>query len=336
MSRLDDADDVFCLVNAMNITLRQLAYFKALSEQRNFGRAARSMHVSQPALSVQIREMEAALGGQLVERRARDIVLTPFGRRILDHASRVLSDMQALSEAARWQDGLAGRLSIGIIPTVAPYILPGVLETLRSRDISLDVRVREARTDQLVAEVQSGELDAAILALPVPGEGLHARALFADRFLVAGSEARLAGLAKRADALHPTSLAQTSLLLLEDGHCLTDQALEVCGRGRGHSQIDTGASSLGTLSRLVAAGFGLTLMPEIAATTESRAAPGMRLQRFAPPEPFREIALIRRVSTESAPWFDELADLLTRVGTDLIAKLSATADPEAFPRVAGG
>lgn len=310
----------------MNITLRQLTYFKALCEHRNFGRAAASVNVSQPALSVQIREMEASLGGQLVERRARDIVLTPFGRRILDHAARVLTELQALTEAARWQDGLAGRLSLGIIPTVAPYILPGVLEALRSRDISLDVKVREARTDQLVSEVQSGQLDAAILALPVPHEGLQSRALFADRFLVAGSATRLATLVDRADALRPTSLTQTSLLLLEDGHCLTDQALEVCGRGRGHAQIDMGASSLSTLSRLVAAGFGLTLMPEIAATTEARAAPGLQLQRFAEPEPYREIALIRRASTETALWFDELADLLARVGTDLITALSTDAD----------
>ncbi|MEI4233312.1 hydrogen peroxide-inducible genes activator [Roseovarius sp. D22-M7] len=315
----------------MNITLRQLSYFKALSEQRNFGRAAQAVNISQPALSVQIREMEAALGAQLVERRARDIVLTPFGRRILDHATRVLTEMQSLSEAARWQDGLAGRLSLGIIPTVAPYILPGVLEALRSRDISLDVRVREARTDQLVADVQAGLLDAAVLALPVPGAGLHAQALFADRFLVAGTTTRLATLADRADRLRPTSLAQDSLLLLEDGHCLTDQALEVCGRGRGHAQIDMGASSLATLSRLVAAGFGLTLMPEIAATTEARAAPGLQVQRFAPPEPYREIALIRRESTETALWFDELSDLLTQVGTDLIDTLSADASRDARP-----
>lgn len=304
----------------MNITLRQLTYFKALSEQRNFGRAAETVNISQPALSVQIRDMEAALGAKLVERRARDVVLTPFGRRILDHAERVLGEMQALGEAARWQGGLAGRLSLGIIPTIAPYILPGVLEALRSRDISLDVQVREARTEQLVAEVQSGQLDAAIMALPVPAEGLQARALFKDRFLLAGSAARLDALGQGVEALRPMSLTHSPLLLLEDGHCLTDQALEVCGRGRGHAQIDMGASSLGTLSRLVAAGFGLTLMPELAAATESRAAPGMQLRRFAPPEPYREVALVRRASTEDASWFGELADLLGTVGGGLITQ----------------
>ena len=315
----------------MNITLRQLTYFKALAEQRNFGRAAETVNISQPALSVQIREMETTLGAPLVERRARDVVLTPFGLLILDHAGRVLDEMQALTEAARWQGGLVGRLSLGIIPTIAPYILPGALEALRSGDIMLDVQVREARTDQLLAEVRSGQLDAAIMALPVGDDGLEARALFEDRFLLAGTAARLAALGQGAEALRPTLLAHSPLLLLEDGHCLTDQALEVCGRGRGHAQIDMGASSLGTLSRLVAAGFGLTLMPEIAAATEIRAAPGMQLRRFDPPEPARRIALIRRRSSRNDAWFDTLAGVLQRVGEGLLE--AARADEDADRRI---
>ncbi|SFN38194.1 transcriptional regulator, LysR family [Roseovarius lutimaris] len=302
----------------MNITLRQLSYFKALSEQRNFGRAAEVVSISQPALSVQIREMEAALGEKLVERRARDVVLTPFGRLILTHATRVLGEMQALNEAARWQGGLTGRLSLGIIPTIAPYILPAALEALRSRDISLDVQVREAKTDQLIQEVQSGQLDAAIVALPVAAEGLTEWPLFEDRFLLAGSAARLAALGPAVEALRPSALDQSPLLLLEDGHCLTDQALEVCGRGRGHAQIDMGASSLATLSRLVEAGFGLTLMPEIAASIEQRAAPGMHLRRFSNPEPARRIAVVRRKSSQNEAWFAKLAEVLQAVGQSLI------------------
>ena len=302
----------------MNITLRQLSYFKALSEQRNFGRAAEVVSISQPALSVQIREMEAALGEKLVERRARDVVLTPFGRLILTHATRVLGEMQALTEAARWQGGLTGRLSLGIIPTIAPYILPAALEALRSRDISLDVQVREAKTDQLIQEVQTGQLDAAIVALPVAAEGLNEWPLFEDRFLLAGSAARLAALGPTAENLRPAALDQSPLLLLEDGHCLTDQALEVCGRGRGHAQIDMGASSLATLSRLIEAGFGLTLMPEIAASIEKRAAPGMHLRRFCDPEPARRIALVRRKSSQNEAWFAKLAEVLQSVGQSLI------------------
>ncbi|MGR3620430.1 MAG: LysR substrate-binding domain-containing protein [Roseovarius sp.] len=307
----------------MTITLRQLRYFRALAEHRNFGRAAATVNVSQPALSVQIRELEATLGAPVVERRARDVALTPFGRRVLHHAGRVLEEMQALSEAARWHDGLSGELALGIIPTIAPYILPGALAALRARDIALDVRVREARTEELAADLRAGRIDAALMALPLPGDDLDAVALFEDRFLLAGSAARLSALADAGATLDPAALGQNPLLLLEDGHCLTDQALEVCGRGRGHAQIDTGASSLGTLSRLVAAGFGLTLMPEIAAPTEARAAPGLVLRRFDPPEPARRVALVRRRGVGDAHWFDDLAQVLRAAGETLLATARA-------------
>ena len=293
----------------MNITLRHLTYFRALAEHRNFGRAAESVHISQPALSVQIRELESILGAPVVERRARDVALTPFGRRVLSHAERVHDEVQALSETARWQDGLSGDLALGIIPTIAPYILPGALAELRARDISLDVRVREARTDELASDLRAGRIDAALMALPLPSDGLDAAVLVEDRFLLAGNAARLAAFDGAGALPDPAALGQSPLLLLEDGHCLTDQALEVCGRGRGHAQIDTGASSLGTLSRLVAAGFGLTLMPEIAAVTEARAAPGLSLRRFRAPEPFRRIALVRRTGAGEAAWFDDLAQV---------------------------
>jgi len=302
----------------MNITLRHLTYFRALAEHRNFGRAADSVHISQPALSVQIRELESTLGAPVVERRARDVALTPFGRRVLSHAERVLDEVQALSETARWQGGLAGDLALGIIPTIAPYILPGALAELRARDISLDVRVREARTDELVSDLRAGRIDAVLMALPLPGDGLDAAVLVEDRFLLAGSAARLTTFDGEGALPDPAALGQNPLLLLEDGHCLTDQALEVCGRGRGHAQIDTGASSLGTLSRLVAAGFGLTLMPEIAAVTEARAAPGLCLRRFRAPEPFRRIALVRRTGAGEAEWFDDLAQVFREAAQALL------------------
>ncbi len=311
-------------VPRMTVTLRQLRYFRALAEQRNFGRAAAVMNISQPALSVQIRELEAALGAAVVERRARDIALTPFGRRVLHHAGRVLDEMQALTEAARWHGGLSGELALGIIPTIAPYILPGALAALRARDIALDVRVREARTEELVADLRGGRIDAALMALPLPSGDLEAAELFEDRFLLAGNAARLAAFDGVAAAPDPAALGQSPLLLLEDGHCLTDQALEVCGRGRGHAQIDTGASSLGTLSRLVAAGFGLTLMPEIAAGVEARAAPGLVLRRFRSPEPARRVALVRRRGAGEARWFADLAQVLREAGEAPVATARAT------------
>ncbi len=311
----------------MNLTLRQLTYFKALAEQRHFGRAAEVVNVSQPALSVQIREMEASLGQPLVERRSRDAVLTPFGRMILTHAEKVLAEMQALDEAARWRGGLSGRLNLGLIPTIAPYILPDVLEALRSGDISLDVHVQEGKTARLIRALQAGQLDAAVMALPAQGDGLVGAPLFEDRFMLAGSPARLAVLGAEAETLRPTGLGAAPLLLLEDGHCLTDQALEVCGRNRSHAQIDTGASSLPTLSRLVAAGFGLTLIPELAAPDEMRAAPDMQLMRFAAPEPSRHIGLVRRASSQQEGWFDELTEVLQRVGEKVLQVARAQLAP---------
>lgn len=320
----------------MNITYRQVTYFRALAAQRHFGRAAEMVNVSQPALSVQIREMEAQLGKPLVERQSRDVVLTPFGRRILEHAERVHQEMQALEEAARWEGGLSGRLRLGIIPTLAPYLLPDTLEMLRSRDISLDVQVLEGKTARLLADLQAGHLDAAVVALPVEESGLHAEDLFEDRFLLAGSPARIAALGARVESLRPDALVTSPLLLLEDGHCLTEQALELCHLGRGQSgqsgrasggsagRIDMGASSLATLTRLVAAGFGLTLMPELAAPTECRAAPGVELCRFAAPEPGRRIALVRRKGTQGGDWFAELAQVLRDVGERLVI---ATREP---------
>ncbi|SEO27349.1 LysR family transcriptional regulator, hydrogen peroxide-inducible genes activator [Salinihabitans flavidus] len=304
----------------MKITLRQLSYFKALAEHRNFGRAALSCNVSQPALSVQIRELEAHLGGPLVERHARGVVLTPFGRQALHHAESMLREAEALERAARWREGLAGHLSLGVIPTVAPYLLPDALAALRTRDISLDLYVREGKTAVLLAMLQSGALDAVVMALPAEVDGLTAEPLFEDRFLLAGTPERVAALAGGDSVLRPTGLEAHQLLLLEDGHCLTDQALDVCGRGRGHAQIDMGASSLATLSRLVAAGFGLTLMPELAAPVEATATPGLALHRFGAPEPARQIGLVRRRGSFDDGWFSELAGVLREVGAALVER----------------
>ncbi|WP_375690266.1 LysR substrate-binding domain-containing protein [Pseudooceanicola sp. LIPI14-2-Ac024] len=312
----------------MAVTLRQLAYFKALAEQQNFGRAADVVHVSQPALSAQIRELEASLGAPLIERQPRRAVLTPFGRRMLTHAEAVLSQVAQMEEDARWREGLAGQLSLGIIPTLAPYILPGALAALRARDLSLDVQVSEGKTARLLSDLASGRLDAALMALPVEGEGLVSVPLFEDRFLLAGTEARLASLGTRAEPMRPTEIAPGQLLLLEDGHCLTDQALEVCGRGRGNAQINMGASSLATLSRLVAAGFGLTLLPEIALAAEMAAAPGMAVTRFSAPEPARQIGLVRRATSRDDGWFSALAAILGEVG-DLIVGQARDAVPPA-------
>lgn len=301
----------------MNVTLRQLTYFQALAEHRNFGRAAEAVHISQPALSVQIKELEASLGARLVERQARDVLLTPFGRRILAQTEVILREMRVLQEAARWKGGLSGQLALGVIPTIAPYLLPGALAALRTRDIHLDVQVQEGKTVRLLETLKAGHLDAAVMALPTGEEGLIEEPLFEDRFLLAGTRAGLDALGNP-ETLRPTELRPAQLLLLEDGHCLTDQALEVCGQGRGHAQINMGASSLATLTRLVAAGFGLTLMPEMAALSERQAAPDMHLVRFCAPEPARMIGLVRRASSVDDGWFSDLAAILRDTGRALI------------------
>lgn len=305
----------------MNLTIRQLNYFKSLATHRNFGRAAEAVHVSQPALSVQIRDMEQALGAQLVERRSRDVALTPFGRLVLAQTEKVLTEMQALKDLARWNGGLSGELRLGIIPTIAPYLLPAALGAIRADDIGLVIQVQEGKTARLLEDLHTGRLDAIVLALPLENEkGLVFEPLFEDRFLLAGTEARLTALGGRENSLRPDHIGPDTLLLLEDGHCLTDQALEVCGRGQEHAQINMGASSLSTLSRLVAAGFGLTLLPELAV---GREAEGLSLRRFGGQEPSRQVALVRRASSIDDGWFRTLVRILARAGQEITEEVRA-------------
>lgn len=303
----------------MAITLRQLGYFVALAENGNFGRAAAVVNISQPALSVQIRELEAQLGSPLVERGAREILLTHVGREVLVHARRVLGDVEALKQAARWKSGLAGRLLLGVIPTVAPYLLPVALPLLRQRNIEMELRVREAQTEKLLADLNAGLLDAAVIALPSGADNLFERHLFDDCFLLAGSQRRIADWRDRGKTLRPTGLDADSLLLLDEGHCLADQALDVCSLDRTRTRVDLGASSLSTLCGLVAEGFGVTFLPEIACKTELAAFPHLETARFADPEPKRQIGLVRRQTSVDDGWYEELADLLVQAGKRLIA-----------------
>ena len=302
----------------MPITLRQLSYFVALAEERSFARAAERVHVTQPALSMQIREMEANLGTPLVERLPRDLRLTPAGREVLGRARRILAEVQELDGVAR-QGGLSGRLNIGVIPTVAPYLLPEALPALRARDITRDLRLREATTDVLLAALERGQLDAVVMAMPQAMAGVTVDRLFEDRFLLAGRPSRLTALRDGAEALRPVALDPDQLLLLDEGHCLADQALEVCGLDRRQARLDLGASSLSTLCGLVGQGLGLTFLPEIALRQELASSPEMAVVRFATPEPARQIVLARRASSPAAAWFGDLASVFRAAGDGLIA-----------------
>ncbi|MGR3249429.1 MAG: LysR substrate-binding domain-containing protein [Paracoccus sp. (in: a-proteobacteria)] len=299
----------------MNITLRQLRYFLALAQEAHFTRAAEAAHVTQPALSMQIRALEDAVGARLVERTSAGIVLTPQGRALERHARRVLAEMSALEQGMR-QPGQGGRLMLGMIPTVAPYLLPETLPLLRARDIDRDLHLREAVTDRLLDELAKGRLDAIVVASPPEDDSFAAVPLFTDRFLLAGSAQRLSDMGQR--AVSPAMLDPGQLLLLDEGHCLGDQALEVCGLGRRSSRLDMGAASLSTLCRLAAQGIGLTFLPQIARRQEVAAAPGLVTVAFPRPEPARQVVLMRRASTPAAGWFDNLGVVMTAAAQPLL------------------
>ncbi|QBX34555.1 LysR family transcriptional regulator [Paracoccus liaowanqingii] len=299
----------------MNITLRQLRYFLALADAAHFTRAAEAIHVSQPALSMQIRALEDVVGATLVERTSSGVVLTPQGRALQAHALRVLQAMTDLEQGLR-RPGQGGRLMLGMIPTVAPYLLPEALPDLRARDIGRDLHLREAQTERLLEELAQGRLDAIVVASPPEDARVEAVALFTDHFLLAGSAARVADLHARAVA--PGALDPGQLLLLDEGHCLGDQALEVCGLNRRSARLDLGAASLATLCRLAAQGMGLTFLPEIARQQELAAAPGLTAIRFAEPQPARQVMLMRRASTPAQGWFDDLAQVLRMAAQPLL------------------
>lgn len=293
----------------MNVTFRQLSYFLALVEEGHFGRAAERVFVTQPALSMQIKELEDILGAQLVERQTRGIRLTRAGREVLERARRILAEVTELEADAR-RKGLTRRVNLGVIPTVAPYLLPQVLPDLRAADIGRDLRLREAQTDQLVDALERGQLDAILVATAAPDNGFVGVELCEDRFLLAGRADRLGGLGPAREALRPAELDPDHLLLLEEGHCLADQALAVCGLDRRRARLDLGASSLTTLCGLVGQGFGFTLVPEIALVAECSTTPQMECVRFAGPEPSRMLRLIRRASSMDDGWFTEIAETL--------------------------
>lgn len=312
----------------MSITLRQLRYFEALVAERHFGRAAARVSVSQPALSGQIRELEAALGGAVVERGTPGLALTPLGREVAARAAAVLGEVRALEAAARAAEGLGAPLRLGLIPTVAPYLVPPFLPLLRTRGGRAEIR--EAVTATLLDELDGGRLDAAVVALPPPERGYHAEPLFEERFLLATPEGAPAGPLPR----RPEEIDPDALMLLDEGHCLADQALSACRLGPERRRLRVGAASLGTLARLVASGQGVTLIPEIAARAEGQ---GLRLSRFAAPEPGRTIGLLRPARGEPPGWFMTLATLLGEAARAIPrpGRAGGAAEPGRGPRVRG-
>ncbi|WP_201831381.1 hydrogen peroxide-inducible genes activator [Microvirga zambiensis] len=277
------------------ITLRQLRYFETLARMKHFGLAAEQCSVTQPALSMQIKELERELDVELVERKGNFVALTPMGQEIAARAETILNQVRELSDYAHQHHGvLTGPLRLGIIPSIAPYLLPDILTEVGRQYPALDLQIRETQTSALVEELTRGELDAVLLALPLQQPQLETMALFEDRFLIA-VQSQTAHDWATGDLR--ARIEQERLLLLEEGHCLRDQALQFCHIANMQARKALGAASLTTIMQMVAAGHGITLLPEICAKSEvdrQRVA----LIEFPEDAPMRIVGLAwRRTST---------------------------------------
>ena len=287
-----------------NLTLRQLRYFDALARHGHFGRAAEACAVSQPALSMQIKELEQTLGGVLLERNARQVALTKFGEELAQRARDILRSVDELGDFARAsRDQLAGRLRIGMIPTIAPYLLPKLIENLAREHPELDIHVRETLTPKLIREVAEGRLDTAIVALPVSEPALTEVALFSENFLLVRP-----GADEKAPVPSPEMLRDMRLLLLEEGHCFRDQALSFCSMQSSPREV-LDASSLSTLVQMVGAGIGVTLIPEMAVAVETRSAT-VSVARFKHPQPSRTIGMVWRKTSPLARQLQQISEVV--------------------------
>jgi LysR family transcriptional regulator, hydrogen peroxide-inducible genes activator len=290
------------------ITLRQLRYLASLARQRHFGRAAEDCAVTQPALSMQIRELERELGVDLVERRPGEIVITDTGLDVAQRAEHILAATRDLIDFARHRDVLSGQLRLGIIPTLAPYILPRVLPQLQQQHQQLRLEVRETQTKMLLDELTGGALDCVMLALPVEGAEVETLRLFDDAFLLAVPATE--PLAKRG-RVSIDDVDQQRLILLEEGHCLRDQALAFCAAPRRDAPAGLGATSLATVMQMVANGYGVTLLPQVAVDVEARDK-RVKLLRFEQPEPARSIGLAWRRTSPRKRDFAALGKIITQ------------------------
>jgi LysR family hydrogen peroxide-inducible transcriptional activator len=287
------------------MNLRALQYFVKLADLRHFSKAAEACFVSQPTLSTQIKKLEDELGVQLVERSPKNIMLTPVGMDIADRARLVLSDIEQMKAVARLSGNPAeGVLRFGLFPTLAPYYLPHVVPNLRRKYPQLRLQLAEEKTDNILRMLRQGELDAALLALPILDEGLEMEVLFEEPFVLAlpGSHP----LASRQN-ITVDDLNGKELLLLEEGHCLRDHALEVCSLAHAHERVDFHATSMETLRQMVAADVGITLMPMLAVKPPIPATGNVTLRYFEPPAPSRTIALVWRGSSALSSFLREMA-----------------------------
>jgi LysR family hydrogen peroxide-inducible transcriptional activator len=297
------------------MNLRDLRYFIALAEARHFGRAAEACFVSQPTLSTQLKKLEEELGVTLFERAPRNILLTPAGEQILRHAKLALTHVASMQEIAKHtKDPESASIRLGIFPTLAPYLLPHVVPKLRKRFPNLELLLIEEKTEILIHQLRDGRIDAAILAEPLADEQFESMHLFTEPFVLALPEK------------HPLSnqltlgmgeLEQQHLLLLEDGHCLRDQALEVCALSGASEKEGFRATSLETLRQMVAAGVGITLLPMLAVKPPVPKSPYIRLLPFRNAAPTRSIALYWRKSSVRGAFLRDLGQQIAKLPKSL-------------------
>jgi len=304
------------------ISLRQLRYFDALARENHFRRAAAACAISQPALSMQIRELEDALGAVLIERGARQARLTKFGEMAVPRVREILRSVDELADLGRAsRDRLSGQLRIGMIPTVAPYMLPTVVGNLARLHPELEIRVREALTSKLIQDLEEGRLDSAIVALPVSEPSLAEVPMFTENFLLVRP-------GKDAGRPVPSSemLREMRLLLLEEGHCFREQALSFCKMQSSVPREVLEASSLSTLVQMVSAGVGVTLIPEMAEAVETRSA-SVSVARFSDPQPTRTIGMVWRKTSPLAGQLHELSEAVCRSADSLRGQPDTASKP---------
>ena len=291
------------------ISLRQLRYFEALARHRHFGRAAKDCAISQPALSMQIRDLEQVLGATLVERRPNEVVLTELGAEVARRAAQVLTGASDLVDFARHrQKTLSGALRLGVIPTIAPYVLPRVLPALQEQYSDLKLELRETQTNVLLDELSRGSLHVLLLALPAGNGEIETLKLFDDPFLLAVPADDPLPARTRVSA---REVSARQLLLLEEGHCLRDQAVAFCSMQNNETPAGLGATSLSTVMQMVANGYGTTLLPRIAVDA-GVADKRVKLLRFTDPEPRRSIGLAWRRSSPRKADFLALGKVVTQ------------------------
>lgn len=303
-----------------NITLKQLRYFDALTRHRHFGRAAEACSISQPALSVQIRELENEIGAKLFERAARRVSLTGVGEQFAERVSDILKSVDELTDLARASGGqLIGRLRLGVIPTIAPYLLPSVIQRINRSYRGLDLHIRETLTSRLIDDLSNGRIDAAIVALPISEPAFVEVDLFSEEFVLVRPLAEADNPIPNAE-----SLRDMRLLLLEEGHCFRDQAMSFCNLPSPLTRDGLDASSLSTLVQMVGSGIGVTLIPEMAVAVETRSA-RVTVSRFNQNTPSRNVGMIWRKSNPLTKQLLELSTAVRQAGEALQLGQSVTA-----------